>query len=217
MYTPARTLQRIALVALAAFVLSGAAQAASPCTDAGSADAKAPEFGSKAAEIVAGSLVSFLLGLTPATFPADEISKIPNACQRTTFTVGSDVYTVHGANGDQPSRFATSPTQSGIAFFAAMPRPQPALEWHRRYMADNNVAPNFNTERDMMFALVVTRGSKRDVYEFYDKIPDDERVASAMCQALAGKLPIFATFDVETSDFEFSPKPPTQALECRMP
>jgi hypothetical protein len=200
-----------------ALVIPSAANAATRCTDAGSADAKRPDLGSVGAEIAAGSLVSFLLGLKPSTFPAEEIAKIPNACERGSFNVGSDTYTVRGANSDHPTRFTTSASRPDrTVFLAAMPRPKAALDWHRRRQKDRNTPANFQTATDMMYAVVVTRGSKRDVYEFFDKIPDDTRLAAAMCHALAGKTRVFATFDVDTADFEFSPTASAPAAECRL-
>jgi hypothetical protein len=204
----------LAAAAAAGFVfllVPGTAHAAEKCTDMGSPAAQEIELGNSG-ETKAGLMATFLLGLNPPTFPAEDIGKIANPCERTTFTVGGDAYTVHGGDRDQPPRWAASVSKpERVAYIALVPRPAPALDWFHRYEKDNNAPANFNTGADMMFALAVTAGLKREIYAYYDKIPDDAHLTDAMCKALAGGLVRFATWNVETLEADFTPRPASAA------
>lgn len=197
---------RLAAMGLA-LVISTAAQAAEKCTDSGFADAQARSLVTTGDEGV-GLTVAFMLALNPPSFPAEDIAKAAQPCERMTFTIGGNTYVVRGSNSASPPRWAVSNAQPDrIAYLAVSPGPASALDWYRRYERDNNTPAHFGPGTDTIYILAVTSGSKRIIYGYWSKLPDDARLADAMCKALTGAIPVLAVWDVDTMESDFVNKP----------
>lgn len=177
---------------------------------ASAAETKAPakllQFAMADEDVQEGMFMSIQLGVLPPTFPADDIAKIKTPTARFDFMLGGKSYTVFGKDDDSPPRWATSTKdKSAIAYLCLMPRPAPALDWYRKYQKDKDTTANFTGPDDMMFSLIIARGNKRDIYAFYDRIPDDTPLTAAMTDALSGKTPVKVNFDVVSGSVDFEP------------
>jgi hypothetical protein len=147
-------------------------------------------------DVFLGLTLSFLFGLTPATFPKAEIEERPNACSRGSFESGGDTYNVFGEEGDTPPRWAVSEGSRKIAFLAWAPLPSAALSAYR----GGAIQLGQNSFDDAIVVLAVTDGSKRNIYEIYDDVPGDAQLLAAMKGALDGTLPLLAVYHVRRQE-----------------
>jgi hypothetical protein len=136
---------------------------------------------------------SLSLGLNPVTFPQEDISKASHPCLRTRFRAGAAEFSLYGMIGEAPPRWATSANQPGrIVYVAELPFPKRAVV----EVAAQQGQPIIHFKpADFMFVLAVTDGARRDVFRFYDKMPNDERLSEDMCAALTGEDPVVASYD----------------------
>jgi len=79
-------------------------------------------------QFFAGLSASFVLGLSPSSFPRDDIDATHGACLRGTFEVGSEQFVVYGSDDNTPPRWAVGDNPDRIVFLAIIPPPSVALE-----------------------------------------------------------------------------------------
>ncbi len=107
-------------------------------------------------------------------------------------------HTPEGADAKgTPPRWATSEGDSKrIIFLVLMPRVDEAHAWaetQRKGPTGGNSA-NFS---HMLWALTIAAEDRRNVYGFYDQMPDDARLTGDMKAALEGRTPIFLSYNVK--------------------
>ncbi|MGD0190308.1 MAG: hypothetical protein ABSD74_06170 [Rhizomicrobium sp.] len=175
--------------------------AAASCKDTGSMSAKPLTFSETDVDTQTGLSVSFTFGLTPATFPLQDIGQTANPCKRGEFDVGAVTYQLFGT-GDSPPRWAGNANAPGrIVYVALLPKPAPALA---AYQAQSNATSFQFKPGDMMFVLAITDGDARQLYRFYDAIPDDSTLAGDMCAALSGAWKPIASFNTASGHSTFA-------------
>lgn len=194
--------------ALAGAAAAEKASITTACKGVGSPTAKLLAFDPTDGDTANGLGIALQLGLTPATFPTDDIAKFAAPCKRSEFTAGGLVYSLYGVDEALPYRWATTPSHPGeTAYIAVMPRPAPALAWYRKYQADNKTTAQFATDTESMAVLAITANDSREIYRFYSATPDDVTLAADMCAAISGELPIIATFAEGSNDIDLSHLP----------
>jgi hypothetical protein len=186
---------------------------AADCAKPGSPDAKAVRFTLDAQDMRTGLAFSIHLGLSPSSFPADRIAAMTRPCKIKEFQAGR-AFTLYGAPVAQgpesePSRFAISGNDlTRIAYLGLMPFPKPALD--AMHTGPKDGFYSFK-KPEFMYALAVTDGTKRQIFRFYDAIPDDESLALDMCAALLGEDPVIARYDSIMGAVEFAAPAPPEA------
>jgi hypothetical protein len=188
-------LKRFAITLSAIFFSLAHAEAAPACHGSGSQSAKMLFFSPNDSETLRGLYIALNMGLTPATFPAQDVAKARAPCERAHFDAATASYTLYGDDAGLPPRWASAAVGGRIAYVALLPQPGPALAAYRA----NSSGTEFPFKPgDMMYVLAVTAGDSRQLYRFYDALPDDARLSGDMCAALNGELPVLGTFDVAT-------------------
>jgi hypothetical protein len=183
---------------VAAWVLMAPAAFAAPCEPA-SGEAPIIKLEGAKEELLSALSVSFTFGLTPGTFPFDEIAKATDPCTRGSFEAGGQTYFIFGGAGDSPPRFALGPDPKRMAFVAVAPPAADALKWMRS--KDRSKGLSFTTAP--LGVLVVPNGATRDIYALFEDIPGDAQLLATMRDALDGKLPRIASFNVQTGETKF--------------
>ncbi len=172
------------------------------CATNGSTSAKSLDFDFKPQDARDGLTISFMLGLTPATFPAEDIKSYKSPCTRGTFKSADEDFSVFGGDDDSPPRWASTGASAPIVFFAEMPRPAAALAWYAKYQKDSKTPANFKNG-EMMYALTVAKGDERTVYGYFDQLPDDSRLLPLMSATLADSARLLAAFNAKTQTISF--------------
>jgi hypothetical protein len=189
-----------------------------PCKPSNADSARVLSFDPGDANTINGLDISFQLGLSPETFPAKDIEAQKQPCKRLDFDAKGLTYSLRGEDGATPPRWATTPTHPGeTAYIAWLPSPTAALDWYAKYQTDKNTPAQFNTHGAMMVVLSITSGENREVFRFYDSVPDDRTLSQDMCAALAGELPIIAIYHADSGQSELShlgDKAPTANSAC---
>lgn len=156
--------------------------------------------------------VALQFGLDPTTFPAEQIAQNPDVCPRGRFRAGEGSYTLLGSTDNLPPRFARSAIGSStIVFLALLPKPDQAFAWAKKHAESRETQATFKPS-DMMYVLAVTDGAARELYAFFDTIPDDAKLATAMCGALTNQLPLLGTYQTETGESVISDVAKAQPL-----
>ena len=185
-----------ALIAMA--ILSGPTQAqAAPCVAVGG-ERPILSLDNRDEDFIRGLRIGLMFGLTPATFPQEEIAANPNACSRGEFEANADLYRVFGEDFDVPQRWAIGPNDR-IVYLALMPPPENTLEWERR-----GGRGSINFTGDPLYVLAVANGDIRDVFAIFEGMPGDAQLVTAFKDALEGRLPRIATFDPRTGETQFT-------------
>jgi hypothetical protein len=216
-------MDRILLAGLLSAIVSAAAadpSAQPACHGAGFPAAKELAFDPHDETISEGLNIALQMGLTPATFPADDIAKIAKPCRRLDFEAAGLTYSLYGTDDALPYRWASTPTRPGeVAYTAAMPGPGPALDWYLKN-GRNSTSAQFSTGTETLVVLAITAGDTREIFRFYDKTPADAVLAADMCAALSGELPVVATLTEGSGTADLShlrDKPSGKPSSCRTP
>jgi hypothetical protein len=194
-------MKHIGMAVIALFFATAHAEAAPACNGPGSSTARTLTFSPSDSDTVRGLAVSLLMGLTPASFPAPDIAKVQGACERAHFDAASASFTLYGNDTGLPPRWASAATGDRIAYVALLPQPGPALASYRANSGGTDFAFK---PGDMMYVLAVTSGGSRQIYRFYDALPDDARLAGDMCAALNDQLPVLGTLDTATGQSDLA-------------
>jgi hypothetical protein len=172
------------------------AEAAPACNSPSSLTAKTLLFSPGDSDTLNGLSIALAMGLEPATFPAQNVAKLQAPCERAHFDANSASYILYGDDDGLPPRWAAQTGNDKIAFVALLPLPGPALASYRG--SPDGTQFKFQNS-DMMYVLAVAVGGERQIYRFYDVLPDDARLSGDMCAALNGQLPLLGTFDTATN------------------
>lgn len=189
---------------LCALLLATSLTAAQPAfaqlaCKADTTQANATKLADQNQDYLAGFYVGMQMALTPKTFPFDSIAEIDEPCTRGKFEAAGGTYEIFGGLGDSPPRYAIGPDPKKIAYIALGPPPAAALAWAK----DRNRSNGLSFKGGGVFVLAVTNGDKRDIFAVYDSTPGDAQLLAAFRDALDGKLPKAATFDVKTGETKF--------------
>lgn len=147
-----------------------------------------------------GLAISFILGLTPSTFPFEAIDNLDNTCSRGEFKAGDETFHVYGNQMNSPPRWAVGPDGKRVVYLAIIPPPHVALAWARK--RDRGGGLSF--KEPALYAFAVTNGDKRDIYGVFAEIPGDAQLLSVFRDALEGRLPAIASFDLATGETNFA-------------
>jgi hypothetical protein len=130
---------KLAIVAAAVWLIAtGGALAATPCKGAGSATAKPVLYHTADDAVRDGLSTTLQLGLEPATFPSQDIAKLPDACIHASFSAGGRAWTLYGDDDDTPPRWARASDARTTVYLAAMPPADQRMPGQRRSV---NVVP----------------------------------------------------------------------------
>lgn len=154
------------VLAAAGLVIASTAHAATPCP-ATDGDGRAVSLEGRDREFVTGLSVSVLLGLTPHTFPYDDVASQGDACTRGEFDVGGETYRAFGGDEDTPPRWAVGQDPRRIAYLAVVPPPAAALRWAR----SRNRNQGLSFTEPPLYALAITNGDTRDIFSFSRRSP----------------------------------------------
>jgi hypothetical protein len=186
-----------ALIALAA------APAQAAC-DTGNPGAKQLSFDTTSQEDFLGMSMALDFGLSPETFPREDIAKNAHGCPRGSFEAQGTTYHLQGDINSLPERWAERTGGGEVAYLADMPKPKPAYAWLMAHKNDANSQFQFKND-EMMVVLAVTDGTKRRIYAYFDVMPDDATAARAMCAALSGKMALLGSYDERSDVSNFTP------------
>lgn len=189
-----------------AFVVSSAVLVAVPghaACDAGNPGAKQLSFDTAGREGFLGMSMALNFGLSPETFPRDDIAKNAQLCPRGSFELQGATYRMQGDIAHLPERWAERTGDGEIAYLADMPKPKPAYDWLVAHQNSSDTQMQFKSD-GMMVVLAVTNGTKRKVYAFFDAMPDDKGAARAMCAALSGRMNVLGTYDALSGNSTFT-------------
>jgi hypothetical protein len=145
-----------------------------------------------------GLRLGLMFGLTPATFPQEEIEAATDACSRGEFEANAEIYHVFGEDFDVPQRWAVGQGDR-IAYLALMPPPAATLEWARR-----GARGPISFSGEALYVLAIVNGDMRDVFAFFVGMPGDAQLAAAFKDAMEARLPRIATFDPTTGETQFA-------------
>jgi hypothetical protein len=162
--------------------------------DTGNSGAKQLPFDTAGRENFIGMSMALDFGLSPGTFPREDIVKNARNCPRGSFESHGATYRVQGDINSLPERWAERAGGSEVAYLAEMPKTKPAYDWLMAHKNDADSRFQFKND-EMMVALAVTDGTKRKVYAYFDVMPDDATAARAMCAALSGELALLGGYD----------------------
>lgn len=190
---------RIVMGVLAAVAIATTAPsaAAAPC-DAVSGERAILAIDEGDEELLRGLRLGLMFGVTPASFPQDQIEAASNACSRGEFEANGEIYRVFGGDPDTPPRWATSVDQRTV-YLAAMPPPAATLEWARR---GSRGPISFSGE--VLYVLAVVNGDTRDVFAIFRGMPGDGQLLAAFKDAIEGRLPRVAIVDPRTGETQFA-------------
>lgn len=174
---------------------------AAACHDPGSANVTDLSFNKDDPAILKGLTVAIQLGLEPKSFPADDIEKNNAACRRGTVTAGGETFQVFGDDTDSPPRWAIGPDPKRIAYEVLIPDPEQAADWIDKHQRDPNTPANFSK---MLYALAITDGDRRLIFEFSRVLPDNYHLALNTRAALEGKWSPVAVLDASTGEVDLS-------------
>lgn len=161
------------------------------------------------------------MALRPYDFPVGKIALIAQPCRWRDFHARDGLYTLYGDGYGEPQRYAMRKNDlSRVAYLALMPLPMPAVAAIR---AGPSKDGNYHFKHgQMIYVLAVadeSHGYQRDLFHFYDVIPDDQTLAIDMCAALSGDdAPIGAyngSFGTTTFYVPSSPKK-QRRMFCRI-
>ena len=187
---------------LTASIVLAAVPAWAAC-DAGNPGAKQLSFDTTSREDFMGMSMAYDFGLSPETFPREDIAKNARACPRGSFRSNGATYQMLGDIYSMPERWAERAGTGEVAYIAEMPKPKPAYAWLMAHK--NSQSSQFQFKNDeMMTVLAVTDGAKRKVYAYFDMMPDDATIARAMCAALSGKMALLGSYDEPTGVSSFT-------------
>lgn len=185
-----------AMVAVAFASTSIGAQAA-PCASV-SGEVPTLSLDGRDVEYFVGLRLGLMFGLTPPSFPQEEIAAATDACSRGDFEANADVYHVFGEDFDIPQRWAVASSDQ-IVYLALMPSPADTLEWARR-----GARGPISFRGEALYVLAIVNGDTRDVFAFFEGMPGDAQLAAAFKDAIEGRLPRIATFDPRTGETRFA-------------
>jgi hypothetical protein len=170
------------------------ATSASAACDHGHADATQLSFDVRDKDTFIGLQMALNFGLSPESFPKDDIAKNARACPRGSFVARDVHYAMLGTEDALPERWAERGPQGEVAYLAELPKPAPALAWLKAHTADNSTSMQ-PKPGEMMVVLAVTDGGSRKIFAYFDTMPDDATAARALCGALSGQLSELGSYD----------------------
>ena len=188
-----------AVALLAAFYT----QPASAACDRGHSDATQLSFEVRDKDTFVGLQMALNFGLSPESFPKDDIAKSTRACPRGSFTAQGGQYAMLGTEDALPERWAERGPHGEVAYLAELPKPAPALAWLNAHTNDNSTSMQ-PKPGEMMVVLAVTDGGSRRIFAYFDVMPDDATAARAMCGALSGQLSELGRYDAATAMTTFT-------------
>jgi hypothetical protein len=192
----------LAIALAGAICLAWTADAmAADCSDPGSANVTDLSFSKDDATILKGLTVAIQLGLQPKSFPADDIEKNKAACRRGTFTARGETFQIFGDDKDSPPRWAIGADPKRIAYEVLLPDPAQAADWYDKYQRDPKTPADFSKR---LYALVITDGDRRLIYQFSRVLPDNYHLAQNMRATLDGKWSPVAVLDAATGEVDLS-------------
>jgi hypothetical protein len=205
------------LIGAAALALSLAGTAHAAGCDAGSAKAKYLTLSTADEAARTALAAAIFLGLNPFSFPQDRIAAVTQPCKRRDFHARDGLYTLYGDIDGEPQRYAMRKADlTRVAYLAELPLPAPAFAALRAGSKNGNYT--FKNGQ-MIFVLAVTEGYQRNIFHFYDAIPDDQTLAIDMCAALSGDDMPIGTYNSSfgTTTF-YAPAPPRgpRRMTCRI-
>lgn len=186
------------MVAVAIASISVGAQAA-PCI-AVSGESPVLSLDDRDGDYIRGLNLGLMFGLTPLSFPQEQIAAAPDACSRGEFEANAEIYHVFGEAFDSPPRWAIG-SSDRIAYLALMPPPADTLEWARR-----GARGPISFRGESLYVLAVVNGDTRDVFAFFNGMPGDAQLTAAFKDAIEGRLPRIAIFDPRTGETQFAPR-----------
>lgn len=186
----------IAMIAIVAVSIPARAQAA-PCI-AVSDERPVLSLDDRDEDYLRGLRLGLMFGLTPATFPQEQIEAATDACTRGEFEANAQIYHLFGDDFDTPQRWAVG-SNDRIAYLALMPPPADTLEWARR-----GARGPISFTGESLYALAIVNGDTRDIFAIFDGMPGDAQLATAFKDAIEGRLPRIATFDPRTGETQFA-------------
>lgn len=200
--------------------LFGIAMAVPGCDGSGYPGVQPLVFAAGDRTVADGLSASVKIGIAYPKAPAILVAQDAPGCRRGEFTLGTATYTVSGDDHGKPQRWATSPSDPArIAYVALMPKPDAAAEAFKGVTDPEHMQLSFQPDQ-MMFALVVAEGDLRRVYRFYERVPDNARVAQEMCMALAGEIAPLGSLDTASRQADFSrlgdTAPPVAKSACHV-
>jgi hypothetical protein len=187
----------IAVVAIATVSIPTRAQA-TPCI-AVSGERPVLSMDDRDEDYLRGLRLGLMFGLTPTTFPQEQIAAAADACTRGEFEATAEIYHVFGDDFDTPQRWAVGSSSDRIAYLALMPPPADTLEWARR-----GARGPISFTGESLYALAIVNGDTRDVFAIFDGMPGDAQLATAFKDAIEGRLPRIAIFDPSTGETQFA-------------
>jgi hypothetical protein len=176
-----------------------AAQAQIRACPASVAETQSFSIDGKSEDYYAGLAVSFVLGLTPSAFPFYRINDPDQTCARGEFQADGQTFQAFDNEMGSPPRWARGPDSRRVVYLAIMPPAALALAWSRSPDKSNGLA----FKDPPLYVLAVTNGDKRDIFGVFEKLPGDAQLMSVFRDTLEGKLPLVATFNVETRVTKF--------------
>lgn len=188
-------------LAILSLLLAATTAHAAPCKTQGDTSARELTFNLNDPKVQAGLSVAFQFGLLPPEFPENDIAQHREPCSRGTFPYTNGMaMELHGEDDDSPPRWAMSPMPGPTVYIALLPKPDAALAAAEaaRHAGQATLRPG-----DMMYAIAMTRGdTKRTIYHFFDRIPDDARLKSLLRPIVISQGKVLVTYDVKTGRVE---------------
>lgn len=142
---------------------------------------------------------AFLTALTPDTFPTEQIEEAVDPCTRGQFEANSQSYHAFGEGLASVPRWAVGDDRQHIIYLAVMPPPNAVQQWF-----SNGIRGNLTFSGQPYYVLAITNGSTRDIYAIFETMPGDAQLIGAFRDALEGRTPRLATFDLRTGETQFA-------------
>jgi hypothetical protein len=206
---PMRTLLH-PLAAALWIVVAASASASPPCRDTGVAEVAQLAVDAEDDELAAGLGVSFLLALTPQSFPVENITSNAAPCSRGIFSVSGAQFEMFGDDRDSPPRWSVGQDPARIAFLALMPDPADALAWARARRTNPSAPAMFTGQK--YYVLAVTDGSRRLLFALFNAIPTDTCLQAEMRSVLSGARAPLAIFDGQSRQTVINADQPVRTL-----